>query len=106
MLAPPRLAGSTTFRLVVDATKFTLPAFSFSVRPGLLTDPSVASVLDAAFGTSGSLASVQNTTIGLISDVTASMAQATDSLQVIRDDLRTNAQAVGSAATSTLRQTR
>jgi trimeric autotransporter adhesin len=106
LLAPPRLAASTTFRLVEDAEDFTLPSLSLSVQPGLATDASVSRLLGDAFGGSEALITVENSTIGLIADINATLAGVSDDLLAIQDVLNRNAGALGESATAAIDDTR
>jgi hypothetical protein len=105
LLAPPRLAPSTTFTLVQDAKDFQLPAFNLAVQPGLATDNSIARLVGDVFGGPAAVVGSENNTIGLIASVNATLAQVTDSLQTVQQTLSVNAGQVGAAATAALTAT-
>ena len=48
ILAPPQLDSSATLSLVLNAKDFSVPDFNLSVQPGLVTDPSIGNLIDAA----------------------------------------------------------
>ncbi|TFV52893.1 hypothetical protein [Blastococcus sp. TF02A-35] len=105
LLAPPRLAPSTTFTLVQDAVDFELPAISLAVQPGVTTDTSIARLVGDVFGGSAGMVGSENHTIGLIANVNATLAQVTDSLTTIQQTLAVNAGEVGEAATRAIAST-
>ncbi|SOE01461.1 hypothetical protein [Blastococcus haudaquaticus] len=105
LLAPPRMAPSTTFTLVQDAEEFRLPQIDLAVQPGLATDNSVARLVSDVFGGSAALVGAENNTIGLIAEVNATLAQVTDSLATVQQTLSVNAGEVGAAATTALTAT-
>jgi trimeric autotransporter adhesin len=102
LLAPPRLAAATTFRLVQDARDFSLTDLTLSVQPGLATDASVSRLLGDAFGGSAALIGNENNTIALIAEINATLAEATDDLQEVRETLAVSANEVGAATTARL----
>ena len=105
LLAPPRMAPSTTFTLVQEAEEFQLPQIDLAVQPGLATDNSVARLVSDVFGGSAALVGAENNTIGLIAEVNATLAQVTDSLATVQETLSVNAGEVGAAATTALTAT-
>ena len=97
VLAPPRLAASTTFTLVTDAKKFALPHFDLSVQPGLSGDTSVDRMLDEAFSKDGSSQlTLESKTIVLISTVNGVLTTASRELEGIRSTLSEGADRLGS----------
>ena len=96
ILAPPQLAPTTTFTLVMNARDFALPSFDLSVQPGLAADSSMKSLLDSAFGSSGSNElRLQSQTIELIGRVTGVLAQAGTQLVDVRRQLGFSAGTLG-----------
>jgi hypothetical protein len=96
LLAPPRLAASSTFTLVVDAHDFKVPAFDISVQPGLISDPSVESLISRAFGKGeGSRQELQLQTIAVVRDVAKVLFQAGDTLGQVSNKLRGTASQLG-----------
>ena len=88
ILAPPQIGPSATLTLVVDAKDFKHPSFDLSVQPGLVTDPSVGALVDAAFqpGTSSEL-KLQARTIGLVGEVNTVLARAGETISKVRTTL-------------------
>ena len=96
ILAPPQLAPTTTFTLVMNAHDFSLPRFDLSVQPGLAADSSMKSLLDSAFGPSGGdELRLQSQTIELIGRVTGVLAQAGTQLVDVRRQLGFSAGTLG-----------
>ncbi|HEY1135019.1 MAG TPA: hypothetical protein VGE77_10605 [Nocardioides sp.] len=107
MLAPPRLATTATFRLVLDAEDFQPPTFDLSVQPGLVTDPSVEGLVQAAFvDRAGSARRLQQDTIGTIDAVNDVLTGASTVLTDIRADLESTASGVGAEAVDQLQGSR
>lgn len=103
MLAPPRLGSSATFRLVQDTDDFEVPTFDLSVQPGLVTDPSVQQLLEAAFSEDpSSTLRLETATIELVSDVNATLTTASAVLGQIRRELGTTAATLGQKTISDL----
>lgn len=104
ILAPPQLGSTATLRLVVDATDFTLPTFDLSVQPGLVTDPSLGALVDAAFNPkeSGELA-LQSRTIKLIGDVNGVLGRASSTISKVRSTLDSTSKTLGSKTVSDLK---
>lgn len=101
LLAPPRLAATTTFTLVEDAKNFQVPQFTLSVQPGLATDASVARLVSDVFGAGAGLQG-ESATIALIARINTTLTQVTDSLAAVRETLTTNANEIGDAAARSL----
>ena len=96
LLAPPRLGSSATFRLVQDTDDFRVPAFDLSVQPGLVTDPSVQALLEAAFSEDpSSTLKLETSTIELVSNVNTTLTQASAVLARIQDELGSTASTLG-----------
>ena len=103
ILAPPQIGPSATLRLVVDAKDFKAPAFDLSVQPGLVTDPSVGALVDAAFrpGSSSEL-QLQARTIGLVGEVNTVLARAGATISRVRSTLDSSADTLGTKTVSDL----
>ena len=104
ILAPPQLDSTATLRLVVEAKDFTLPTFDLSVQPGLVTDPSVGALVDAAFNpkSSDELA-LESRTITLIGDVNQVLGRASDTISQVRQDLDSTSKTLGTKTVSDLK---
>lgn len=104
ILAPPQLEASATLRLVVDAENFTLPWIDLSVQPGLVTDPSLGALVDAAFNPerSDELA-LQSRTLKLIGDVNGVLDRASDTISGVRKTLETTSETLGTKTVRSLR---
>lgn len=105
VLAPPRLSGSATFRLVETATKFVLPEITLHVSPGLTGDPSLQQTFDQAFGSSSPILQLENSTAGLITLVNRTLVQVQGILGGVREDLVTASQSTGTQAKASLQAT-
>lgn len=77
-LAPPMLSPTADFTLVVDTQDFHAPDYDITVQPGLVTDPSVAALVDRAFGSDGYSARLEASTIQLVQQVNGSLIEALD----------------------------
>lgn len=104
VLAPPRLAASTTFRLVLDADDFEVPDFRISAQAGLVSDPSVETLFSQAFGKNSPIAQIQNSTAGLTDRLGAQLVATSSLLSGIRSTLDVNATEAGPAAIDSLSQ--
>ena len=101
LLAPPRLAPSSTFRLVVDASKFALGGLNISVEPGLQTDPSVAHLLNTALG-AGQVSQVDGQTVTLVTNIDSTLQETSRTLDLLRSRLSKTAGTEGTNATQLL----
>ena len=103
ILAPPQIGSSATLTLVVDAKDFTSPNFDISVQPGLVTDPSVGALVQAAFqpGTSSEM-KLQARTIGLVGEVNTVLARAGETISKVRTTLDSSADTLGTKTVSDL----
>lgn len=107
MLAPPRLATTATFRLVLESDDFTPPSFDLSVQPGLVSDPSIDGLVQAAFvDRAGSARRLQQDTITTIDAVNQVLTGASTVLTDIRADLESTASGVGAEAVGQLQGSR
>lgn len=107
MLAPPRLATTATFRLVLEAQDFAPPTFDLSVQPGLVSDPSIDGLVQAAFvDRAGSARRLQQDTITTIDAVNQVLTGASTVLTDIRADLESTASGVGAEAVGQLQGSR
>lgn len=96
LLAPPQLGATADLRLVVDAVDFKVPEFDLSVQTGLITDPSVQGLMDAAFRTdTGSQLALTTSTIGVLSQVNESLAKAHAIVDRVSTTLTGNAGTIG-----------
>ncbi|GAA4111629.1 hypothetical protein GCM10022215_07490 [Nocardioides fonticola] len=103
MLAPPRLGASATLRLVQDTDDFEVPRFDLSVQPGLVTDTSLRSLLEAAFGDADdSSLTLEKRTISLITSVTSVLTEASSVLARIQTELNGSATTLGARTISDL----
>jgi len=103
LLAPPILKSSTEFSLVVDAKNFDVPSFDLSVQPGLVTDPSMAGLIDAAFNpSSSSELELQQRTIELIGEVNEVLSRASDTITDVRTSLTSTAETLGTQTVADL----
>jgi trimeric autotransporter adhesin len=104
MLAPPRLAPSATFTLVEETADFQVPAFDFSVQPGLVTDASVSKLIDSAFSADGESAlELESRTIEIIGSVNTVLADAGTVLGDIQGTLDQSAADLGQRTVGELR---
>ena len=96
LLAPPQLGATADLRLVVDAVDFKVPEFGLSVQTGLITDPSVQGLMDAAFRTdTGSQLALTTSTIAALSQVNESLAKAHAIVDRVSTTLTGNAGTIG-----------
>lgn len=96
LLAPPQLGATADLRLVVDAVDFKVPEFDLSVQTGLITDPSVQGLMDAAFRTdTGSQLALTTSTIEVLSQVNESLAKAHAIVDRVSTILTGNAGTIG-----------
>lgn len=96
ILAPPQLDATATLRLVVDATDFTLPTIDLSVQPGLVTDPSLGALVDAAFNPKDSTElALESRTIKVIGDVNGVLGRASDTISKVRGTLDSTSKTLG-----------
>lgn len=103
ILAPPQLGPSATLTLVVDAEEFSAPAFDLSVQPGLVTDPSVGALVDAAFQPADSSElRLQSRTIELVGEVNTVLARAGQTISQVRTTLDSSAETLGTKTVSDL----
>ena len=104
ILAPPQLAASATLRLVVDAKDFALPRLDLTVQPGLVTDPSVGALVDAAFDPKSSdEVALEARTLKLVGNVNGVLDEATDTIATVRKTLDTTSETLGTKTVSSLR---
>ena len=103
ILAPPQLSATATLRLVVDAKDFTVPTVDVGVQPGLVTDPSVGALVDAAFNPKNSdeLALVQRT-IQVVGDVNDVLTRASGQVSKVRKTLDSTSQTLGTKTVASL----
>jgi trimeric autotransporter adhesin len=96
ILAPPQIGPTATLSLVVDAKDFDPPAFDLSVQPGLVTDPSVGALVDAAFQPGDSSErKLQARTIELVGEVNTVLAKAGQTISRVRTNLDASAETLG-----------
>lgn len=99
LLAPPMMPASTDLRLVVDAKNFSSPDFSISVQPGLATDSSSNSLLDASSQMRAQM-DLEERTIGVAAQVNQVLAQTSSTIQDVRSSLDTSAETIGAQTLS------
>lgn len=75
-LAAPMLSPTASFTLVVDSADFRVPDVDLTVHPGLVTDPSVAALIDRAYGADGYAARLEGSTIAVVQRVSRNLAEA------------------------------
>ena len=103
LLAPPILSSSSEFSLVVDAKDFDVPTIDLSVQPGMVTDPSMGALVDAAFNpASSSELELQQRTIDLIGEVNLVLARASDTISGVRTSLTSSAETLGTQTVADL----
>lgn len=76
LIAPPVLAPTSTFTLVVESEKFAVPEFNLAVEPGITTDPSMTRLVERAFGTDGAAARQEQKTIAHVLQVSKEVNEA------------------------------
>ena len=105
ILAPPQLSSTAKLQLVMDAKNFAVPTVDVSVQPGLVTDPSVGALVDAAFNPKNSeeLALVSRT-IQVIGDVNDVLGRASTQITRVRKTLDTTSQTLGTKTVVELQQ--
>ena len=97
MLAPPRLAPSATFRLVLETEDFQPPVLDIGVQPGLVTDTSLTGLLDEAFSDEeGGAIDTEARTVEVIGDVSSALTQASAVLTDIEARLSDSSERLGS----------
>lgn len=105
ILAPPQLAATATLRLVLDAKDFTVPTVDVSVQPGLVTDPSVGALVDAAFNPKNSdELALQSRTIAVIGDVNDVLTRASSQISKVRKTLDSTSTTLGAKTVVALQQ--
>ncbi len=77
-LAAPMLSPTAEFTLVVESADFRAPSVDLTVQPGLVTDPSVAALIDRAYGADGYAARQESAAIGLVQRVGRTLAEGLD----------------------------
>jgi hypothetical protein len=87
-LAPPVLSATASFTVVVDTTSFVPPSFDLVVQPGLVTDSSVEALLERGLGTDAATATVEASTVGLVSKVDAQLREALDFMDAVHTALQ------------------
>lgn len=99
LLAPPMMPASADLRLVVGAKNFSSPDFSISVQPGLATDSSSNSLLDASSQMRAQM-DLEERTIELAAQVNQVLAQTSSTIQDVRSSLDTSAETIGAQTLS------
>lgn len=99
VLAPPQLAATATFSLVLDVDDFEVPTFDLSVQPGLVTDPSVENLLASSFSDApGSSRTLQLATLATIGGVSSTLTEVGTTLDEISGALSSTAGSFGTNA--------
>ena len=105
ILAPPQLSATANLRLVLDAKDFVVPTVDLSVQPGLVTDPSVGALVDAAFNPKNSdELALESRTIGVIGDVNDVLTRASSQISKVRKTLDTTSKTLGTKTVLALQQ--
>ncbi len=105
ILAPPQLAATATLRLVIDAKNFAVPTVDLSVQPGLVTDPSVGALVDAAFNPKNSdELTLESRTIDVIGDVNDVLTRASSQISKVRRTLDSTSKTLGAKTVVELQQ--
>jgi len=99
LIAPPMLPATADLRLVVDAKNFASPDFNISVQPGLATDSSSSTLLDASAQV-GSQIDLEERTIAAAAQVSEMLAQTSQTIQDVRSSLDTSAGTIGNQTLS------
>lgn len=86
-LAAPMLTPTADFTLVVESAAFRAPSFDLTVQPGLVTDPSVAALVDRAYGADGYAARQEGAAIALVQRVGRSLSEALDFVDQVHEAL-------------------
>ncbi|WP_204910896.1 hypothetical protein [Microlunatus spumicola] len=103
ILAPPQLDPTATFRVVLDAKDLVVPTFDVSVQPGLVTDPSVGALIDAAFNPKNSdELALETRTIALIGDVNDVLGRASGTISSVRKTLDASSKTLGTKTVQSL----
>ena len=103
ILAPPQLDPTATFRVVLDAKDLVVPKVDLSVQPGLVTDPSVGALIDAAFNPKNSdELALETRTIALIGDVNDVLDRASGTISGVRKTLDASSKTLGTKTVQSL----
>lgn len=86
-LAAPMLSPTADLTLVVESAEFRVPSFDLTVQPGLVTDPSVAALIDRAYGADGYAAQQEGAAIALVQRVGRSLSEALDFVDGVHEAL-------------------
>ncbi|RRD52933.1 hypothetical protein EII12_03400 [Buchananella hordeovulneris] len=93
LIAPPVLAPTSTFTLVVESEKFAVPEFNLAVEPGITTDPSMTRLVERAFGTDGAAARQEQKTISHVLQISKEVNEALqfvdETYLALQDDIST-----------------
>lgn len=105
MLAPPRLATSATFRLVVDASDMDVPTFDISAQPGMAADTSIDRLVNSVFSNeAGSARQIEASTIQLLGSVAVTLVESRKMLVDVQKLLDDQAQKIGSKTIGDVQQ--
>lgn len=86
-LAAPMLSPTADFTLVVESADFRVPSFDLTIQPGLVTDPSVAALIDRAYGADGYAARQESAAVALVQRVGRSLSEALDFVDQVHEAL-------------------
>lgn len=96
VLAPPQLSASTKLQFVVNAKDFEVPDLEINVQPGIVTDPSINSLLESTFDPAKSTEfKTVNNTVEMLAELNGTLAQAGDTISAARQSLSQSANAIG-----------
>lgn len=103
ILAPPQLSSTATLRLVLDAKDFAVPTIDIGVQPGLVTDPSVGALVDAAFNPKNSdELKLVSRTIEVVGDVNEVLGRASTQITKVRKTLDSTSKTLGATTVTAL----
>jgi trimeric autotransporter adhesin len=94
-LAPPMLSPTADLTLVLDTEDFRVPDLDITVQPGLVTDPSVAALVDRAFGSDGYSAQLERSTIALVQRVNGQLTSALEFVDEVHTALVQDVSQIG-----------
>lgn len=88
LLAPPVLSSTSAFTLVLDSSDFEVPTFDMTVQPGISTDPTIAGLVERAFGDTESSAADEQRILEAVGDVSKELTEARDFVDKVHSALQ------------------